>query len=89
MYKACNQDLEYRLQTMVTVEKLKPAAVSFDLQNSDFESFDCEFGIWKIAAEKWNLNLAGESFDMTVVVAYTNVGSDSAIEVVENLVEVL
>ena len=58
-------------------------------RNFDFESFDSEVGNWKIAAEKRNLNFAAGSFDMTVVVAYMNFGSDSAIEVVGNSVEVL
>ena len=38
---------------------------------------------------KKNLNFAAESFDMTVVVAYMNFGSDSVIEVVDKLIEVL
>ena len=74
---------------MVAVENLNSEAVSFDSQNFDFESFDIEVGNWKIAAEKRNLNFAAEIFDMTVVVAYMNFGSDSAIEVVDNLIEVL
>ena len=72
---------------MVAVEKLNSEAVTFDSQNFDFESFDTEFENRKIAAEK-NLNFAAGKFDMTVVVAYMNFGSDSAIEVVDNLVEV-
>ena len=74
---------------MVAVENLNSEAVSFDFRNFDFESFDSEVGNWKIAAEKMNLNFAAKNFDMTVVVAYMNFGSDSAIEVVDNLVEVL
>ena len=74
---------------MVAVENLKSEAVSFDFQSFDFESLDSEVGNWKIAAEKRKLNFAAESFDMAVVVAYMNFGSDSAIEVVDNLVEVL
>ena len=74
---------------MVAVENLNSEAVSFDFQNFDFESLDSEIGNWKIAAEKMNLSFAAESFDMTVVVAYMNFGSDSAIEVVDSLVEVL
>ena len=74
---------------MVAVENLNSEAVGFDFQKFDFESFDSEVGKWTIAAEKRNSNFAAESFDMTVVVAYMNFGSDSAIEVVDNLVEVL
>ena len=74
---------------MVAVENLNSEAVSFDFQSFDFESLDSDVGNWKIAAEKSDLNFATESFDMTVVVAYMNFGSDSAIEVVDNLVEVL
>ena len=74
---------------MVAVENLNSEAVSFDFQKFDLESLDSEVGNWKIAAEKRNLSFAAESFDMTVVVAYMNFGSDSAIEVVDNSVEVL
>ena len=74
---------------MVAVENLNSEAVSFDSRNFDFESLDFEVGNWMIAAGKRNLNFAAESFDMTVVVGYINFGSDSAIEVVDNLVEVL
>ena len=74
---------------MVAVENLNSEAVGFDFQNFDFESFDSEVGNLKIAAERRNLNFAAESFDMTVVVAFMNFGSDSAIEVVDNLIEFL
>ena len=74
---------------MVAVEKLNSEAVSSDFQDLDFESFDSEVGNWMTAVEKRNLNFAAESFDMIVVVAYMNFGSDSAIEVFDNLVEVL
>ena len=73
---------------MVAVEELITEAVSFDFQNFDFESFDSEVGNWKIAAGKKTLNFATVSFVMIVVVAYMNFGSDSAIEVVDNSVEV-
>ena len=66
------------------IENLKPDAASFV-----FESINSEVGNWKIAAQKRHLSFAAESFDMTVVVAYMNFGSDSAIEVVDNLVEVI
>ena len=62
--------------------------MSFDSQNFDFESFDFEVENW-ITAEKRNLNFLAGSFDMAVVVAYMTFGSDSAIEVVDNSVEVL
>ena len=78
-----------RLQTMVSVKNLNSQAASFDCQKFDFESFDSEVGNWKIAAERRNLKFAAESFAMTVVVAYMNFGSDFAIEVVDNSVEVL
>ena len=74
---------------MILVENLKHVAASFDFQSFDFESINSEVGNWKIAAQKRNLNFAAESFDMTVVVAFLNFGSDSAIEVVDNLVEVI
>ena len=74
---------------MVAVANLNSEAVSFDFQKTEFESLDSEVGNQKIATEKRNLNFAAESFDMTVVVAYMNFGSDSAIEVFYNLVEVL
>ena len=73
---------------MVAVENLSSEAVSFGFQNADFESLDSEVGNRNIAAEKWNLSFAAKKFDMTVV-AYMNFGSDSPIEVVDNLVEVL
>ena len=38
---------------------------------------------------KKGMNFPVESFDMRVVVAFMHFGSDSAIEVVDNLVEVL
>ena len=64
--------------------------MSFDYQSFVSQSFDCEVGNWKVAAEKKkSLNFAAGSFDMTVVVAYMNFGSDSANEVVDNSVEVL
>ena len=72
---------------MDAVENLNSEAVSFDFQNFDFGSFDSEVGNRMTAAERRNLNFAAES--ITVVVAYMNFGSDSAIEVVDNLVEVL
>ena len=72
---------------MVAVENLNSEAVRFDFQNFDFESLNSDVGDWKIAADKRNLNFAGESFDMTVVVEYMNFGSVSAIEVFDNLVE--
>ena len=74
---------------MVAIENLISEAVSFDFQNFDFESFDSEVGKWTIAAEKKNLSFGAESFDMTVVVVYMNFGSDSAIDVFDNLDEVL
>ena len=74
---------------MVAVENLNSEAVSFSLENCDFQSLDSEVGNRKTATEKKNLNFAAESFDMTVVVTYMNFGSDSAIQVVDNLVEVL
>ena len=74
---------------MVANENLMFEAVSFDFQNFDFESFGSMVGDWMTAAEKNNLNFAAESFDKIVVVAYMNFGSDSVIEVVDNLVEVL
>ena len=73
---------------MVRVENLNSEGGSFHFQKLDFESFDSEVGKWMTAAEK-KLNFAAESFDMIVVVAYMNFGSDSAIEVVDNLVGVL
>ena len=73
---------------MVSVEKLNTGAVSFDSQNFDFERFDSEVEKWKIAAERRNLIFVAEKFDMTVLVAYMNFSSDSAIEVVDNSVEV-
>ena len=73
---------------MVSVEILNSAAVSFDSQNFDFESFDFEVENWKIAVETRNLKFVAEKFDMTIVVAYMNFGSDSAIEVVDNSVEI-
>ena len=73
----------------VAVENLNSEAVSFDSHNFDFESVDSEVGNWKIAAKKENLNFAAENFDMTVVMAYMNFGSDSAIEVVDKSIEVL
>ena len=74
---------------MVAIGKLNSEAVSFDFQNLDFESFDSEVGNWKIAAARRSSSFAAESFDMTVAVAYRNFGHDSAIEVVDNLVELL
>ena len=74
---------------MVAVDNLNFEAVSFEFRNFDFENFDSEVGRWTIAAEKRNLNFAGESFDMIIVVAFMDFGSDSAIEVVNNSVEVL
>ena len=74
---------------MVAVENLNSGAVKFDSQKFDFESLNSEVGNWKIVAEKRNLNFAAENSDMTGVVAYMNFGSDSAIEVVDNSVEVL
>ena len=74
---------------MVAVGSLNSEAVIFDPQKFELESIDSEVKNWKIAAEKLNLNFAAESFDMTVVVAHMNFGSDSALEVVDNLVEVL
>ena len=74
---------------MVAVENLNSEAVEFDFHNFDFESFVSEVGKLTIAAEKKNLSFAAERFDMTVVVAYMDFGSDSAIEVFDNLVEVL
>ena len=74
---------------MVAVENLNSEAVSFDFQSFDFENLFSEVGNWKIAAEKRKLNFAAESVDMTVVVAYMNFSSDSASEIVDNLVEVL
>ena len=63
--------------------------MSFDFQIFDFESFESEDGNWMTAAEKRNLSFAAKSVDITVVVVYINFGSDSAIEVFDNLVEVL
>ena len=64
-------------------------AVSFDTQIFDFEGFHSEIGNWKIAAQKRNLNLREDLIiDNFVFVAYMNFGSDSAIEVFDNLVEV-
>ena len=74
---------------MLAVENLDSEAVSFDFQKFEFESCNSEVGKWTIAAEKRNLNFAAESFDMTVVVAYLNFGSDFAIEVVNISAEVL
>ena len=74
---------------MVAVENLNSETVSFDSEKFDFESFDSEVENWKIAAERRNFNIAAESFDMTVVVAYMKFGSDSAIEVLDKLVKVL
>ena len=74
---------------MVAVDNLNSEAVSCDSEISDFESFDSEVGNWNIEAEKRNLNFAAKNFDKTVVVAYMNFGSNSAIEVFDNLVEVL
>ena len=75
---------------MVAVESLKSEAVSFDFQSFVFENSDSEVGNWKIAAEKKKtLSFAAENFDMTVVVAYMNFGSVSAIEIVDSFVEVL
>ena len=68
---------------------LSPLKKCENWKKFDFESIDSEVRNWKFAAEKRNLNFAAESFDMTVVVAYMNFGSDSAIEVVDNSVEVL
>ena len=73
---------------MVAVKNLNSETESFDFRKSDFENFDSEVGNWTIAAEKNNFNFAAKNFDMTVVVAYMNFGSDSAIEVFDNLVEV-
>ena len=89
MDKACDQDLGYRLQTMVGVKKLNSEAVSFDSQTFDVENFDSEVGNWKNAAENRRLIFAAGGFDMTVVVASMKFGSDFAIEVVDNSVEVL
>ena len=74
---------------MVAVENLNSEAVGFDFQNFYFESFDCGVGNWMTAAEKRNLSFAAKNVDITVVVAYMNLGSDSAIEVVDKMVEVL
>ena len=74
---------------MVAVENLNSQAVSFVFPNFDFESFDSEVGNWKNAAEKRKINFAAASFDMTAVVTYMNFGSDSSIEGVDILVEVL
>ena len=74
---------------MVAVQNLISEAVSFDFQNFVSEIFDSEAGKRKIAAEKKGLNFAAGSFDVAVVLAYMNFGSDSAIEGVDNSVEVL
>ena len=74
---------------MVAVENLNSEAVSFVFQNFDFEYFDSEVRNWMNEAGKKILKFAAENFDMTVVVAYMNFGSDSANEVVDNLLQVL
>ena len=73
---------------MVVVENFNSEAVSFDFQKFDVESFDSEVKNWMTAAEKRNLSFAAKNIVKTVVVAYMNFGSDSAIEVVDKLVEV-
>ena len=74
---------------MVAVKYLKVEIVRFDSQSFDFERFVSEAENEKISAERRNLNFVAEYFDMTVVVAYMNFGSDSANEVADILVEVL
>ena len=73
---------------MLAVENLNLEAVSFDFRHFDFKNFGSEVGNWTIAAGKMNLNFAAENVDMSVVVAYMNFGSDSVIEVFDELVEV-
>ena len=74
---------------MVAVEFLNSEALGFDIQIFDFENFDFEVGNWKIEAENRNLSFAAEISHMTVVLAYVNIGSVSAIQVFDSLVGVL
>ena len=74
---------------MVLVGKLKFEAVSFDSLNFRFEGPDSQVENSEILAQKRILNFAAETFEMTVVVTYMNFSINSAIEVVDVLVEVL
>ena len=64
---------------MVAVENLNSEAKSFDFEILILKMLILSLETGRLRLKKKKLNLAAKNFDMTVVVAYMNFGSDSAL----------